>query len=311
MAEAAEVDKTARRERSAEPKSALAWLLFLALVTSHSTLLFGQRFSHVQGATVQVTSAWTNCPLTLASNPAQGRLVAAAFASIGCTNGGPSPVTIKDANGKSYAVSSIPVTLSGFRARALITKELFIIKTAEFEREKLCASDLLAGEKGNHDRDTLAKSLRPRLSRTGNSRDEVASAPPLAAPIALRGLAGQKERFEEFSFTANRHSRETFEPFALGDLWFGVGPPGRKLKPGSRNLALLDTVKQVTEDGGREMVTPNSRHATAPQRLSTSIPRLRNSAGRDPSPGSLLSPPSPRGRGLKSIRVDGPLGGDG
>jgi hypothetical protein len=67
----------------------------------------------------------------------------------------------------------------------------------------------------------------------------------------------------------------------------------------------------VTEDGGREMVTPNSRHATAPQRLSTSIPRLRNSAGRDPSPGSLLSPPSPRGRGLKSSRVDGPLGGEG
>ena len=66
MAEAAEVDKTARRERGAELKSALASLLFLALVTCHSTLLFGHRFSHVPGRKVQVTSAWTNSPFTLA-----------------------------------------------------------------------------------------------------------------------------------------------------------------------------------------------------------------------------------------------------
>ena len=114
MAEAAEVVKTARRARGAEPKSARALLLFLALVTCHSTLLFGQRFSHVQGAMVQVTSAWTNSPFTLslASNPAQGDLVVAVFASLGCTNGGPSPVTIKDANGNSYTVISSPATLS-------------------------------------------------------------------------------------------------------------------------------------------------------------------------------------------------------
>ncbi|SPE31166.1 hypothetical protein SBA2_60003 [Acidobacteriia bacterium SbA2] len=34
---------------------------------------------------------------------------------------------------------------------------------------------------------------------------------------------------------------------------------------------------------------------------------MRGSAGRNPSPGSLLSPPSPQGRGLKSNIVDGPL----
>ena len=114
MAEAAEVHKTARQQRGAELKSALALLLFLALLTCHSSLLFGQRFSHVQGAMVQVTSAWTNSPLTLtlASNPAHGDLVVAAFASIGCTNGGPPPVTIKDANSNSYTVISTPATLS-------------------------------------------------------------------------------------------------------------------------------------------------------------------------------------------------------
>ena len=114
MAEAAEVNKTARQERGAEPKSALAWLLFLALATFHSTLLFGQRFSHVQGAKVQVTSAWTSSPftLTLASNPAHGDLVVVVFTTIGCTNGGPSPVTIKDANANSYTVISTPATLS-------------------------------------------------------------------------------------------------------------------------------------------------------------------------------------------------------
>jgi hypothetical protein len=271
MAEAAEVDKTARRERGAEPKSVLAWLLFLALVACHSSLLFGQRFSHVQGAMVQVTRAWTNGPftLTLAGNPAQGRIAVAAFASIGCTNGGMSPVTIKDANGNSYAVIFIPATLSGIRVRALIKEELFIIKNAEFVRDKLCATDLFVGEKGNHCRGILEESLRPGLSRTGNSRDGVAFAPPLVDPLALRTLAGQKERFDEFSFTANRHSRATFEPFALRDFWFGVEPPGKQLKPGSRYLALLDAVKQAREEGGREMVTPNSRHGTAPQSLST------------------------------------------
>ena len=65
MAEATEVDKTARWGRGAERKSALALVLFFALVTCRSTLLFGQRFSHVQGAMVQVTSAWTNSPFTL------------------------------------------------------------------------------------------------------------------------------------------------------------------------------------------------------------------------------------------------------
>ncbi len=114
MAGAAEVHKTTRREQGAEPKSALALVLFLALGTCHSTLLFGQRFSHVQGAMVQVTSAWTSSPFTLslASNPAQGDLVVAVFASLGCTNGGPSPVTIKDANGNSYTAISTPATLS-------------------------------------------------------------------------------------------------------------------------------------------------------------------------------------------------------
>ena len=36
----------------------------------------------------------------------------------------------------------------------------------------------------------------------------------------------------------------------------------------------------------------------------------RGSVGRNPSPGSLLSPPSPQGRGLKSIMLPAlPLGG--
>ena len=121
MAEAAEVDKTARREGGAEPKSALAFLLFLALATCHASLLYGQRFSHVQGAMVQVTSAWTNSPFTLAlaSNPAQGDLVVAVFASMGCTNGGPSAVTIKDANGNGYTVIPTPATLSQAAASGL------------------------------------------------------------------------------------------------------------------------------------------------------------------------------------------------
>ena len=36
-------------------------------------------------------------------------------------------------------------------------------------------------------------------------------------------------------------------------------------------------------------------------------PKFRGSAGRNPSPGSLLSPPSPQGRRLTSIILDGPL----
>ena len=111
------------RGRGADLRSALAPLLFLALVTCHSSLLFGQRFSHVQGAMAQVTSAWTSSPftLTLASTPAQGDLVVVAFATLGCTNGGPSPITIKDANSNSYTVISNPATLSQVATSGLCT----------------------------------------------------------------------------------------------------------------------------------------------------------------------------------------------
>jgi hypothetical protein len=114
MADITKVGKPKNRRRGADLRSALALLLFLALATCHSSLLFGQRFSHVQGAMAQVTSGWTSSPftLTLAGNPAQGDLVVVAFATVGCTNGGPSPVTIKDAGGNSFTVISTPATLS-------------------------------------------------------------------------------------------------------------------------------------------------------------------------------------------------------
>jgi hypothetical protein len=110
---AAEADKTTRLERGGELTSALAWLLLLALVTCHSSPLCGQRFSHVQGTMAQVNSAWTSSAFTLAlaSDPAQGDLVVA-FAGVGCTNGGPSLVRIKDANSNGYTVISVPATLS-------------------------------------------------------------------------------------------------------------------------------------------------------------------------------------------------------
>ena len=103
-----------RRGRGAGRGRALALLLFLALVTCRPAPLFGQRFSHVQGAMVQVTSAWTSSPftLTLASAPAPGDLVVVAFATLGCTSGGPSPITIQDAGGNSYTLISTPAALS-------------------------------------------------------------------------------------------------------------------------------------------------------------------------------------------------------
>jgi hypothetical protein len=110
MAEAAEVDRAKNLERGADLGNALALLLFLALVTCHSSLLFAQQFSRVQAAMLHVTSAWAGSPFTptLASNPAQGDLVLVAYAAFGGTNSGPSPITTKAASSNNSAVVSAP-----------------------------------------------------------------------------------------------------------------------------------------------------------------------------------------------------------
>ena len=92
MAVVAKIGKLVSRGWAADLRRALAPLLFLALVTCHTSRLFGQRFTHLPVAMVQVTNALTSSPfaLTLASHPAQ---VLAACTTVGCTNGGPRAIT--------------------------------------------------------------------------------------------------------------------------------------------------------------------------------------------------------------------------
>jgi len=114
MTEAAEVDKSLSRGRAADLTSALALLLFVALLTSHSSPLFANPSRQLESAAAQVTSGRTNGSLTrtLASNPAQGKLAFAACATGARANSGRSATTLKAASSASYTVMSVPATFS-------------------------------------------------------------------------------------------------------------------------------------------------------------------------------------------------------
>ena len=89
-------------------------------------------------------------------------------------------------------------------------------------------------------------------------------------------------------------------------------PSGRKTSGGGASpLPFLSSARccaQARASRLRSKGAPLRSKATLPVHASsTRIPRLRGSVRINPSPGSLLSPPSPQGRGHKSIKVDGPL----
>ena len=104
----------------------------------------------------------------------------------------------------------------------------------------------------------------------------------LLDPVTFWALAGQEESFDQFAFTAHRHARRAFEPFALGDFRLGVEPAGEQFKLRSGDFALLNALKQVPEERRREMVTANARHGTTPQTLdpieatSDALPQARS-----------------------------------
>jgi len=85
--------------------------------------------------------------------------------------------------------------------------------------------------------------------------------------VTFRGLAGQEESFDELALATYSHARKAFEPFALGDFRLGVEPAGEVFKLRSRDITLLNAVKQMPEEWGREVVTANARHGTVFQTL--------------------------------------------
>ena len=151
MAVAAKIGKLVSGGWGADLRRVLVPLLFLALVTCHTSRLFGEPFSHIPVATAPVTNALTSGPFALtaasvvpqsrvgwsgarASSPHRMRpgwprsqgyepetegLPAShpahgvpAGATAGCTNGGRCPIPAKAATSDSYALFSSSATPS-------------------------------------------------------------------------------------------------------------------------------------------------------------------------------------------------------
>jgi len=111
MAVAAKIGMLVSGGWGADLRRVLAPLVFLALVTCHTSRLCGQRFNHIPVAMVPVTSALTSgrFALTLASHPAH---VVPAFATVGCTNGGPRAITATAGRRDRHTLISAPATPS-------------------------------------------------------------------------------------------------------------------------------------------------------------------------------------------------------
>ncbi|MGA2075386.1 MAG: hypothetical protein ABSH52_17995 [Terriglobia bacterium] len=194
MAEAAEVDKTKKQGRGADTRRVLALLLFFALLTSHSSPLFAKPLSHVRGAMVQVTSAWmsNSSTRTLASNPAQGDLVVAAFATFGGTNSGPSPITATAASGNSCAVISIPAAMSQAASSGLCSG--------------CTAAAVSGGAESPFSADTGALIPRDTVMETNTANDAVSRGRAAIRGVAENLLAYDSTTAGSFVTVQHRHS---------------------------------------------------------------------------------------------------------
>lgn len=83
----------------------------------------------------------------------------------------------------------------------------------------------------------------------------------LRQALTLGGLAWQKKRLNQLTFTADGHAGEPFVPLTLGDLGFGVEPLGEQLELRRRNLTALDAVEQMLEESGGKALAADLRHA--------------------------------------------------
>jgi len=81
--------------------------------------------------------------------------------------------------------------------------------------------------------------------------------------LALGVLTRQQERLDQFTLAADSHSRESFVPFPVRHVRFGVEPLRKEFESRRLNLTALDTIEEVLEQRGRNVLAPDLRHDAA------------------------------------------------
>jgi hypothetical protein len=78
--------------------------------------------------------------------------------------------------------------------------------------------------------------------------------------FAGRRLIAAQKSFDEFTFAANDHPTEPFEPSAIWDLRLSCKPLSEGTEILGRDLSTIHTIKQVLPQIAGKAVSADSRH---------------------------------------------------
>lgn len=73
-------------------------------------------------------------------------------------------------------------------------------------------------------------------------------------------MASEKKGLDELAFTAHRHPRKPLVPLTFRHVRLGVEPLCQQLELSRRNLAALNAIEKVLEEGGRDVLPADLRH---------------------------------------------------
>ena len=85
--------------------------------------------------------------------------------------------------------------------------------------------------------------------------------------IAHGRLARGEKSLHQLAFTADRHAWKSLEPTAGRNLRFPIQSCRQQTQLVGGDLSLLDAIKQVLQQRGRQTLTPNLRHGPDCRRI--------------------------------------------
>jgi hypothetical protein len=73
-------------------------------------------------------------------------------------------------------------------------------------------------------------------------------------------LTREEKGLDQLTLSTNGHARKALEPMAFRHLGLGIEPLCQERQLGSRNLSALNSVEQVLEESGRDVLAADLRH---------------------------------------------------